>query len=86
MPQWRENKAKGLILGGQVGVGKTFLLAAIGKWMLLNGLSVKFVDFFQLITSLKGQMGLAQHSYQPLLESLINVDILLIDELRRCAS
>jgi DNA replication protein DnaC len=81
LAQWRENKAKGMILGGQVGVGKTFLLVAIGKWFLLNGLSVKFVDFFQLITSLKGQMGLPQHSYQPLLEALINVDVLLIDEL-----
>ncbi len=81
MPLWREHKARGLMLGGQVGVGKTFILAAIGKWLLLNGLSVKFVDFFQLITALKGQMGLPQHSYQPLLDSLIDVDILLIDEL-----
>jgi DNA replication protein DnaC len=81
LPLWRDNKAKGLIIGGTVGAGKTFLLAAIGKWLLLNGLSVKFVDFYQLITSLKGQMGVAQTSYQPLLESLIEVDILLIDEL-----
>lgn len=81
MPLWRENKAKGLLLGGQVGVGKTFLLAAIGKWLLFHGLSVKFVDFFQLITTLKGQMGLQKQTYQTLLDSLIEVDILLIDEL-----
>jgi DNA replication protein DnaC len=81
LPLWRENKAKGLIIGGTVGVGKTFLLTAIGKWMLLNGLSVKFVDFFQLITALKGQMGTKQESYQALLDAMVDVDILLIDEL-----
>ena len=44
---------RGLVLGGPVGVGKTYLLTAIAKYFAQKGLSVKFIDFFQLLNELK---------------------------------
>lgn len=71
---------KGLVLAGSIGVGKTFVLAALAKSLLLRGFSVKFVDFFQLITQIKASYS-DQKSEQALLQPLINVDVLIIDEL-----
>ncbi len=71
---------RGLILGGPVGVGKTYLLCAIAKNFAFKGLSVRFIDFFQLLLELKA--GYAQDkSDANLLNDLIHVDILFIDEL-----
>ncbi|MCX6106392.1 MAG: ATP-binding protein [Proteobacteria bacterium] len=72
--------AKGLILEGPVGVGKTFILASLAKDFAERGLSVRFTDFFQLLGELKagfsqGKADAAQ------LAPLINVDLLFIDEL-----
>lgn len=74
------NKPRGMILGGPVGVGKTYLLAAIAKNFASRGISVRFVDFFQLLLELKS--GYANDKNDAgLLGELIEVDILLVDEL-----
>ncbi len=71
---------KGLILGGSVGVGKTFLLIAIAKNFANKGISVRFVDFFQLLLELKA--GYAQDKNDSrVLNEAIAVDVLFIDEL-----
>lgn len=70
----------GLVLDGPVGVGKTYLLAALARAAAMAGRSVKFVDFFQLLSELKGiysQSG----SDSSILTPLINVDLLVIDEM-----
>lgn len=84
LSQWmREfdiHSPKGLILGGSVGVGKTFLLAAIAKNFANKGISVRFVDFFQLLLELKA--GYAQDKNDSrVLNEAIEVDVLFIDEL-----
>ena len=71
---------KGLILGGPVGVGKTYLLCAIAKNFAARGLTVKFVDFFQLLNELKSAYSDSK-SDAGVLKPLINVDILIIDEM-----
>ena len=68
-----------MIYGG-VGVGKTFILAALARSFLLRGISVRFVDFFQLVTEIRASYTLKQ-SEKSLIEPLMNVDILIIDEL-----
>ncbi|MBC7531108.1 MAG: ATP-binding protein [Oligoflexus sp.] len=71
---------KGLILGGPVGVGKTYLLAAIAKNFANKGISVRFVDFFLLLQELK--TGYAQDKNDSrVLNEAIAVDVLFIDEL-----
>ncbi|RYZ49241.1 MAG: ATP-binding protein [Proteobacteria bacterium] len=71
---------KGLILGGNVGVGKTYLLAAVAKTFANKGISVRFVDFFQLLLELKA--GYAQDKNDSrVLNEAIAVDVLFIDEL-----
>ncbi|MBM4253551.1 MAG: AAA family ATPase [Deltaproteobacteria bacterium] len=71
---------KGFIIEGPVGVGKTYLLAALAKDFAEKGWSVRFTDFFQLLGELKagfsqGKADAAQ------LAPLIDVDVLFIDEL-----
>lgn len=82
--QWMRDfdpeKPRGLLLGGPVGVGKTYLLAAIAKKFAYRGISVRFVDFFQLLLELKS--GYAHDKNDAgLLNEMIDVDILLVDEL-----
>ncbi|MDQ3233372.1 MAG: ATP-binding protein [Pseudobdellovibrionaceae bacterium] len=73
-------RPRGLLLGGPVGVGKTYMLCAIAKNFAGKGISVRFIDFFQLLLELKA--GYAQDkSDATLLNDLIEVDILFIDEL-----
>lgn len=84
MRQWMKEfnlkDPKGLLLGGPVGVGKTYLLAAIAKSFAYRGLTVRFVDFFQLLNELKA--GYSNDQGDSLtIQQLIDVDILIIDEL-----
>lgn len=71
---------KGLIFHGDVGVGKTHLLCALGIEMLKKGYSVKFTDFFQLLTELKAAYADGR-SDPEILRPLQKVDVLIIDEL-----
>lgn len=75
------NQQKGIIVEGGVGVGKTYLLTSIAKHLIFKGLSVKFVDFFQLITEIKAKYSLKQDVDESILNPLLKVDVLLIDEL-----
>lgn len=75
------SEIKGIILEGEVGVGKTYLLTSLAKHLMFQGLSVKFVDFFQLITEIKAKYSLKQDVEGSILNPLLNVDVLLIDEL-----
>lgn len=71
---------RGFVVSGAVGVGKTFLLTALVKKLVLRGYSVAFTDFFQLLANLKEGYS-ADKSDASLLKPLLNADILLIDEL-----
>lgn len=75
-----EKSQRGLLLEGPVGVGKTYILAALAKGLAARGFSVKFVDFFQLLSQLKANYS-ANRADDATLKPLIDVDILIIDEL-----
>ena len=80
MREFDAEKPRGLLIGGPVGVGKTYLLAAIAKNFASRGISIRFVDFFQLLLELKA--GYANDKNDAgLLGEMIDVEILLIDEL-----
>jgi DNA replication protein DnaC len=78
--QFPQNTNKGLIIGGPVGVGKTFILASIAKALVAKGTGVKFIDFFQLLAEIKAGYG-DNRSEMSLIAPLIDVDVLIIDEL-----
>lgn len=71
---------KGLILTGPVGVGKTYMLTAMAKALTEKGVSVRFVDFFQLISQIKSAYA-ENKSEQAILSPLLQVEVLIIDEL-----
>ena len=71
---------KGIIIEGPVGVGKTYLLAALAKELALRGIDIKFIDFFQLLNKLKTYYAAPRLEEDPI-EPLVNVDVLFIDEL-----
>jgi DNA replication protein DnaC len=84
LSRWRSKfspeQGKGLIIEGPVGVGKTYLLAALAKDFAAQGRSVRFIDFFHLLGELKtgfsqGKADAAQ------LAPILDVDVLIIDEL-----
>jgi DNA replication protein DnaC len=82
--RWQERftpvGSKGVVITGPVGVGKTYVLAALAKAFAERGFSVRFTDFFQLLGELRSGFseGKADASQ---LAPLIGVDVLLIDEL-----
>ncbi len=71
---------QGLIIEGPVGCGKTFILASLAKVFATQGYSVKFADFFQLLSEIKAGFSEGK-SDAALIQPLIDVDILVIDEL-----
>ena len=84
--KWTETwtpQARGLVLSGDVGRGKTHLLiAALRELIFRHGLRVRFIEFTHLLGDLKA--GFDQgHSAERLLQPLVEVDILAIDELGR---
>jgi len=70
----------GVLIGGDVGVGKTYLLASICKVLAKRSISCRFVDFFQLLNQLKAGYSQGEGD-DALLQPLIDVDVLVIDEL-----
>ncbi len=76
----KDRNQKGLILTGPVGVGKTYIVTAIAKGLAEKGVSVRFVDFFQLTSQIKGAYSESK-SEKKLIDPLIAVDVLVIDEL-----
>ena len=71
---------RGILLFGGVGVGKTYLLAALAKSLIFKGHSVRFVDFFQLISTIKGAYS-ERKSDQRILSPLLDAEVLIIDEM-----
>ena len=87
--RWVDNLARdkkihnypGFILSGPVGCGKTYLLAAAAKRLAANGISVRFVDFFQLISEIKTSLMTKEAMASDFLKVFMDVDVLAIDEL-----
>ncbi len=77
---FKATKSMGLVIEGQVGVGKTFLLAALAKEFAERGMSVRFTDFFQLLGILKAGFSEGKADSTQL-SPLIHVDVLFVDEL-----
>ncbi|MGE0172396.1 MAG: ATP-binding protein [Oligoflexales bacterium] len=76
----KSRSGPGMIIHGPVGVGKTYLLAALAKGLLERGVSVKFVDFFDLLSQLRNAYTQNQAD-KSILEPLTTVEVLFIDEL-----
>ena len=77
---YQQQKSRGLLISGAVGIGKTYLLAATALELVQKGIAVRFVDFFQLLSELRAGYtdGKADKT---LLEPLIQTEVLIIDEL-----
>jgi len=84
MKRWRENYrpgARGMLLFGAPGGGKTHLCSALlSHFALERGYTVRFVDFFHLLSDLKAAYQ-ADQGEEALLGPLVEVDVLAIDEL-----
>lgn len=82
--RWLENFKNeggvGLLLSGPVGVGKTFLLAAITKTLAKRGIVVRFADFNELLSVIKAGYS-EKKSEESVLQPLLDADVLVIDEL-----
>ncbi len=73
--------AKGLLLCGQVGTGKTHLLVGIVRELTLNkGVPCRFLEFTHLLSQLRRAIE-NQEKSTALLEALSSVPVLAIDEL-----
>jgi DNA replication protein DnaC len=76
----KPGKSSGLLLSGPVGIGKSWLLAAMAKHLAFQGFSVRYADFFQLVHELREAYA-SDQSDKSSLKPLQNVDVLIIDEL-----
>lgn len=78
--QLAQGKAKGFVLWGDVGVGKTYMLCGVAFELIKRGYTVRFIDFFQLLMELRGAYS-EKGSDASVLRPLLAVDVLIIDEL-----
>jgi DNA replication protein DnaC len=77
----RERDNRGLVLWGDVGRGKTHLLVALVRELVLRkGVSARFVEFSHLLADLKAGFDTGRGAAE-LLDPLVKVDVLAIDEL-----
>ncbi len=75
----RENR--GIVLWGDVGRGKTHLLVAVVRELVLqHGISARFVEFSHLLADLKAGFDAGRGAAE-LLDPLVKVDVLAIDEI-----
>lgn len=74
------NQQKGLILQGDVGIGKTYLLVAIAKALAKRGYGVRYVDFFSLILDIKTKYEQSDGGNR-FIKELIECEVLIIDEI-----
>lgn len=78
---YRPGSERGLVLYGDVGRGKTHLLVAmLRELVLVQGIGARFVEFSHLLADLKAGFD-AGRGAAALLDPLVAVEVLAIDEL-----
>ncbi len=78
--EWNNEPSRGLVLYGDVGRGKTHLVVALLRALVLtHGVSARFVEFTHLVADLKA--GIERGNMNDILDPLGSVDVLAIDEL-----
>lgn len=72
---------RGFVLWGPVGRGKTHLLAATLRLLILeHGVEARFIEFSHLLSALKGRFDSGRGASE-ILDQLVEVEVLAIDEL-----
>ena len=82
-------QSRGLLIYGGYGTGKTYIAVSIIRILaLLRGYQVRFVEFSHLLSALQARFNQTHDRYTPqekakgsLMQSLINAECLVIDEL-----
>jgi len=75
--------ARGAVLAGSPGVGKTHLVCGLINYLTLQrGVACRFVDFFELTNQIRATFaGKTGESEASLIEPLVTVPVLVIDDL-----
>ncbi|KUG04412.1 mobile element protein [hydrocarbon metagenome] len=75
--QWIESKLNVLVTG-PTGVGKTFLVCALGNAACRHGMSTRYYRVSKLLAELTAARG--DGSYQRLIQKLTKFDLLILDD------
>ncbi len=75
------NKASNLLFSGDTGLGKTYLMNAIAKDILDKGYTVFYQKAPNMLDKLMQTKYEDSKEYNALVESILNVDLLVIDDL-----
>lgn len=75
------SNANAFYIGGQVGIGKSFICSAIVREMVLDGKDCHYAVWSDLVTKLKQNIYDDTDKYESGLERVKNVEVLYIDDL-----
>ncbi|MFC1853572.1 ATP-binding protein [candidate division CSSED10-310 bacterium] len=71
---------KGILLSGPHGAGKSFVMAAVIRWLTLQrGISCLFAIFGLFLMKVKQRYNTGENDYE-LFENLFNADVLILDD------
>lgn len=79
--EFPKNKVKNIFLRGKVGVGKSCLLSATANKLIDRGFDTQYLTAFKLNNVFLKYHTTDAKERQPIMDTLINADLLIIDDL-----
>lgn len=79
--QYKYKNTRGVWLYGNYGIGKTYLMGAVGNAFYKRGCQVKFINALEWTQAIKKELDYRANNINAMLESAKDAEILIIDDI-----